>query len=310
MSRAHFLIVVVTYCSWTGSLAGQPDLELVDKAADAGATAQAHDTRAPEDRLYTFRLADATYREILEAFARQSGLELIGDPPEGRVSFDCGHEQMSFKLALNRLTPLLFNGMNPHGLRRMDNRLEVVHIHCGHHLLPQNWWYSTVEKFREANVPDTDLVFVVFRATHGLSPEMRTMAEYTPNWVRVTAMEGRGAITLLGTAKDVRRYVALTEMLDEDGDFVVRRFRFDDEHWVAALRRLKEALPNATQYPPDRLDRPSPEQGDAEVNEQHPHIDKAALWLDEPRGEVIVKCPQECSDMIDRMMSDLASPHP
>jgi len=58
------------------------------------------DNVAPEERTYRFGIKDGTYEQLVEGFARQTGLGVVGDAPrDGRVTF-VTTEELSFNDAL------------------------------------------------------------------------------------------------------------------------------------------------------------------------------------------------------------------
>jgi hypothetical protein len=283
----------------------QVDPPASEVTQEPAATGEEAHVLAPEDRTYTFRMVDVPCSEILEEFARRSGLELIETLPECRASFDCGQEAMSFDLALNRLRLLLLRTADC-DLVRKGNALEIVRAPVAGRFLA-NQPLLDVNLFKKLELGDERIAWVVYRALGHLSDEQVTMQKYMPAHVSVRRVEDRDMLLFLSVAKDLRRYLALAEMLggDDAKPSAVERFQLENVQPDAAVRELRRILGRVAVYKSILPNGPSRDGGDSPQAEEPPNSPAIRVWIDEPHQSLIVRCPRESmkdvSDALQRL---------
>jgi hypothetical protein len=239
-------------------------------------------------------MVDVPCCEIVEEFARQSGLELIGALPECRASFDCGQEEMSFDLALNRLQVVLL-GFGEHWLVRSEDALRIESAAWYHPRDASDWIFRSVDRFRESHLADDRIALVLYKTAGNVEAEEATIRKYMPPYVRAAGMEDRNALTFLGVAGDLRRYLTLAEMLggDDAEPFAVERFKLKNLQPDAAVGELRRMFGSVAVYKNVLSDRRPVDGGDSPQAEEPPDSPPIRVWIDEPHQSLIVRCPRE-----------------
>ena len=114
----------------------------------------------PEERTYGFSFRNATYEQLVEGFARQTGLGVIGEAPkDGKVNF-VTTERLTFEQALARVQMLLFNYKpnEPYWIERHDTHLVVTRVNDIVRRLRLDRMFRSVEDFRAAKLSDDELL--------------------------------------------------------------------------------------------------------------------------------------------------------
>ena len=118
----------------------------------------------PEDKTYRFGFLDATYSEMLEGFARQSGLGILGEAPKaGRVNLTV-LEPISFKEALSRIRMILFNSspLDPYWMDRRGSHLVVERLTDLHRGLPEEHMFRSLDALWKADLTDDEMELVIY----------------------------------------------------------------------------------------------------------------------------------------------------
>lgn len=186
------------------------DLDIVDGDSDV----------APEDRTYTFDIENGTYEQLIDTFARQTGLGVIGQPPRGTGVDLITTDELTFEEALRRVRMLLFNYKpnNPYWLVRHDTHFEVILVHDVLQILPEDRMFRSVEELHAAELPDEELVLVIYAPEVGSVSDLATIRDFMPDYVRITPLEGQNAVAIFALVGDVEKYLSLIDFFVEGGN--------------------------------------------------------------------------------------------
>ncbi len=172
----------------------------------------------PEEKTYWFSCKDCTYQQLVEGFARQTGLGVMGQTPkDGKVNF-VSTEALSFNEALSRVRMILFNykPLEPYWLDRRDTHLEVNKVNDLYRKIPVERMFRSVEEYRAADLPDDELAFVIYTPKEGSLADQNIVRDFLPDYMRVTPKDGTSAI-IFALASDINKYLDLVTRLVTDG---------------------------------------------------------------------------------------------
>ncbi len=200
----------------------------------------------PEARKYSFSIKDGTYEQLIEGFARQTGLGVIGDAPkDGKVTF-VSTEWLNFDQALGRVRMLLFRykPLEPYWIYRNKTNLEVTKVNDFYRDLPRIRMFRSVEEFREANLPSDELVLVVYTPKTGTVAELRQVRDWLPDYVRVTPLEDQNSVTIFALVSDIEKYLGLIDFMRGSRTDPRTLERIEIRHLAAneALNRLRQLM--------------------------------------------------------------------
>lgn len=201
-----------------------------DAAAQEPGAAQSDDTTSlnipptdelvpPEDRTYRFSIKDGTFEQLVEGFARQTGLGVLGDAPrDGKVTF-VTTEELTFKEALARVRMLLFNYKphEPYWIMREDMNLRVIRVTDLYRILPKNRMFQSVEQLQAANLEPDDLALVIFTPKTGSVASLKLVRDFMPDYVRVSPLEDQNRVTIFALKKDIDKYLDLINFFEGKG---------------------------------------------------------------------------------------------
>jgi hypothetical protein len=261
----------------------------------------------PEQRTYTFALHDATYAEVLDEFSRQSGLEIVGEPPEGRVTFDTCGERMGFELAFNRVCMVLFGHPRQLWLLRREGCLELRRTLERCHGLDIDGIFTTVAEFQAARLPNHEPAMVLYAPPEGDTVSGGEVAQYAPAYVRVMQFCDTRSITFFGVAGDVHRYIALAQMLGHNagGTWGARRMKLENVKPGAVVTALRKEFGETRLF--DAIQASSEESTGSPAATQ-PASPALLVWVNDPCPELIVRGPQERLEEVERMILALDRP--
>ncbi len=171
------------------------------------------DNIAPEERSYRFAIKDGTYEQLVEGFARQTGLGVVGDAPrDGRVTF-VTTEELSFNAALSRVRMLLFNYKphEPYWIERQEMNLRVIRVTDIYRILPRDRMFQSVEDLKAAGLPPDELALVIFTPKSGSVAGLKEVRDFMPDYVRVAPLEGQNRVTIFALKKDIDKYLGLID---------------------------------------------------------------------------------------------------
>jgi hypothetical protein len=251
-----------------------------------------------EERSYTFEMEDVTYAEILDEFARQSGLEIAGVPPTGKTSFNCCGEEMSFQLALNRLRLVLFNHPTRVWLRKGPGQLELGLVRNMCLRASLDHVFATLDAFRASPLADWELALVLYTPEEDASV-WPALGEFLPTHVRGSRYAETNSVTLFGVAQDLRRYLALAQMLAADPDTPreLERFQLARLDCEQAVKCIRAVVGRVWVYESIETEAPRDES------------DPTALATSQPGpADVLVWVHPACRTLVVRAMPDRLAP--
>jgi len=181
--------------------------------------APAEDNTPPEDRMYGFAIKNGTYAQLVEGFARQTGLGVIGNAPTGQVTF-VTNEKLTFDQALGRIRMILFNfkSHEPYWLYRTPTHLQITRVTDFYRILPLKRMYPSVEAFREAHLPDDEIALVVYTPKAGSVANLNQLRDWLPDYVRISALGDQNRLTIFGLVTDIDKYLDLIKLFPGEGD--------------------------------------------------------------------------------------------
>ncbi len=175
----------------------------------------------PEERKYVFSIKDGTYEQLLDAFARMTGLGVVGEAPkDGKVTF-VSSEELTFDEALARVQVLLFKYKphDPYWLFRRETHLEVMRVTDIYRVLPLERMYKSVEDFRAANLRDDELALLIYTVKSGTPADLTPVRDFMPDYVRVAPLPGASRITIFALVKHINKYLDLIPIIaQQQGD--------------------------------------------------------------------------------------------
>lgn len=200
----------------------------------------------PEARKYSFSIKDGTYEQLIEGFARQTGLGVIGDAPkDGKVTF-VSTEWLTFDQALGRLRMLLFRykPLEPYWIYRNATNLEVSKVNDIYRILPLNRWFRSVEELIAAHMPSDELVLVVYTPKSGSVADLRQVRDFLPDYVRVTPLEDQNSVTIFALVGDIMKYLETIDFIRGSRTDPRTLERIEIRHIMAndALNRLRQLM--------------------------------------------------------------------
>jgi len=167
-----------------------------------------------DQREYEFAIVNGTYAELIEAFARMSGLEVIGSAPDGTISFT-SKSKMDFKTALGRIQMLLFEHPQKFWIQLRDMErepyLDIARIAEGQRILEDHQIFATVQQYREKKLDDNDLALLQFTPEAGSIAEIEFLRDFMPDYVLISQKEGENALLVFGLVRDINKYLSLVE---------------------------------------------------------------------------------------------------
>jgi type II secretory pathway component GspD/PulD (secretin) len=189
------------------------DAQAEDNGEPDATQAAAYDTTvSPEDREYSFSIKNGTYAQLIDGFSRQTGLPVLGTPPDGEVSF-VSTQKMTFREALSKIRILLFKSSpyEPSWLRykKADGYLEVARIVDLYKELEPWQMFRSVEDFLAADLPDDELAFVVYNPASVTTAVLDQVNLMMPDYMRNTRIPDTNNITILALVRDINRYLEL-----------------------------------------------------------------------------------------------------
>lgn len=183
-------------------------------AEEPGATTKA------EDRKYKFSIKDASYEQLIEGIAHQTGLGVLGEAPkDGRVSF-VTDEELSFDDMMDRVRTLLFNykPLDPYTILRRPSGLEVIRVNDYPRNMPEDRMFRSVDLFRVAALPASELALVVYTPKSGSISDLKQVRDFMPDYFRVTPLERpENAVALYGRVTDIDKYLRLIDFFGTEG---------------------------------------------------------------------------------------------
>ncbi len=160
-------------------------------------------------REYNFSI-DGTYADLIEAFARMSGLGVLGEAPKGDIKF-VSDDTMDFKSALGRVQTLLFSHPEKYWLFFKDNQyLQIVRVTAGTRILDVDHVYPNLLKYQEANLDENELALLIYTPEEGSIGDLEPIRDFMPDYVRIAPLSTeQNAMTVFGLAKDINKYLEL-----------------------------------------------------------------------------------------------------
>lgn len=168
-----------------------------------------------EERMYSFiSIRNGTYEDVLEMFAMQSGLTIIGDVPRGPVTVVPSDRELTYVEALRRIRTLLFKfrPLEPWWALRDGENLEVMRFADVYRRLQDSDMYRSVEAFQAANLHDEDAAFLAYTPPYGSVSDLEMLRDFMPDYVRAApAGEETNTMGIFALVKDIRKYISLVE---------------------------------------------------------------------------------------------------
>ncbi|MEK7732104.1 MAG: hypothetical protein AAB363_09650, partial [Planctomycetota bacterium] len=169
----------------------------------------------PEARMYGFSIKDGTYEQLIEGFARQTGLGVIGDAPkDGKVTF-VSTETLTFDQALARVRMLLFRYKphEPYWIYRNATNLEVSKVNDIYRILDRNRMFRSLDDYRAANLSSDELALVVYTPKSGSIAALKQVRDWLPDYVRVTPLDEQNSVTIFALVSDIEKYLWLLDWI-------------------------------------------------------------------------------------------------
>jgi len=171
-----------------------------------------------EDRLYSFSIKGGTYEQLLAGLNRQTGLAILGEAPkDGKVTF-VTEEELTFDALLRRVREILFEykALEHYWLVQKPTHLEVINVNDYYRKLGPEQIYESVEAYRAAQLPDYEIVMVIYTPTGSISA-LNDIRHFVPDYVRIAPLDNRNAITIFALVKDIEKYLQLIEIFTPGG---------------------------------------------------------------------------------------------
>ncbi|MBI3834275.1 MAG: hypothetical protein HY287_08100 [Planctomycetes bacterium] len=200
----------------------------------------------PEKKTYSFSIKDGSYEQLVEGFARQTGMGVIGDiPKEGKVTF-VTTESLSFDAALARIRMLLFNYKphEPYWILREDTNLKVVRINDIYRVLPPDRMFRSVDAYKTAALGKDDLALVIYTPKSGSIADLRQVRDFLPDYVRIAPVENSNSVSIFALVSDIDKYLWLIDFFSNKEADPRTLVRIEVKHVAPseALTRLSQFM--------------------------------------------------------------------
>ncbi len=197
-------------------------------------------------RQYSFSIKEGTYVELIESFARMSGLGVIGEAPDGPVSF-VSDETMDFRAALGRVQMLLFNHVDKYWIFLRDNKyLQIARVTEITRIIPPERIYPTLAEYQAADLDENELALLLYTPEEGSIADLEPIRDFMPDYVRIAPLsDTENAMTVFGLVKDINKYLVLIEKFQIRGDDPRRLKIINIEHVLPteAVEALSQLVP-------------------------------------------------------------------
>ena len=197
-----------------------------------------------EERRYSISI-EGTYADLLDAVSRMSGLAILGDIPNGNVTY-VSTEEMDFDAAVSRLRKILFNHPENFYIRREGNALHVFRMTEATRLMPLDFIYTSIEDFLSASLDEMEVVLVLYSPGFP-AEELEGLRDFMPDYVRIAPYPGKNAVTILALTRDVHKYTELVQIFKGAGEDPRAKKFLPVRHMLpsAAMQMLYELVPSA-----------------------------------------------------------------
>ncbi|MCH8912921.1 MAG: hypothetical protein IIA33_05065, partial [Planctomycetes bacterium] len=219
--------------------------------------------RQPFDqRQYSFGLRNGSYIELVEMFARKTGLPVLGLPvklvgarPEDSLITYVSAELTDFRTTLHQINDLLFYEVLPplYLYYNADEfRLELDAFKELRFKLPPSRLFTSIEAVKlevaQGKLMPSDIVRVFF--TPETAADMRVFNEQVSNmfgeWVLMTIVEGTGVIDYTGRVDILERIqeymIIITERFKDEAELIILPVEYIEPS--EALEKLVDLVPN------------------------------------------------------------------
>lgn len=163
-----------------------------------------------EERRYSISV-DGTYQDLLKGFELQSGLAILGDVPNGTVTYTSPTD-MDYEAALSTLREILFSHPENFYIWRSGNSLQVFRITEAPRLMDLNRIYTNVEDFKEADLDQMEVVLVLYAPENIRVADLERIRDFMPDYVRIAPYKDTNALTIMALARDVTKYLQLVDI--------------------------------------------------------------------------------------------------
>ena len=167
------------------------------------------------DREYSFLIERATYAELLDEFARQAGIGMVGGAPEEGTVTLVTEEPLTFREALSRVRALLFvsDMHEPYTLLFRETHFAVHRLSGCLRMLLVDRMFASEQEFHAAALPPYELALVVLALDDTKIEDLRPLRDFMPDHVRISPMFNGRAVAVFGLARDISRYCQLVKKL-------------------------------------------------------------------------------------------------
>jgi len=260
----------------------------------------------PEDRTYRFSIKDGTFEQLVEGFARQTGLGVLGDAPrDGKVTF-VTTEELSFDEALARVRMLLFNYKphEPYWIEREDMNLRVIRVADIYRILPRDRMFQSVEQLRAAKLRDDELALVIFTPQSGSVAGLKLVRDFMPDYVRVTPLEDQNRVTIFALKKDIDKYLGLIDFFEGKGSDPRKMEKIFVKHLLAseAVVKLQELMDLSTEPGTARAARRPRGNRDAAASLDVLPEPEITIVPEDPQGYILVRAMPATIDEIKELL--------
>jgi len=191
-----------------------PKTDAVDHPVDDEINAAYEQMLKPaEERRYSISIDEGTYADLLDAFSRMSGLAILGDPPNGPVTY-ASTEEMDYKTALSEMRKILFNHPENFYIQREGNSWQVLRATEIPRVISPAQIYTSVQTFQDADLDEMEFVMVLYTPERGRVADLEPLRDFMPDYVRIAPYRDKNAVTVLALARDVRKYLDLVGIFE------------------------------------------------------------------------------------------------
>jgi len=268
----------------------------------------------PEERHYTFSIKDGSYDQLVEGFARQTGLGVLGDAPrDGKVTF-VTTEELTFREALSRVRMLLFNYKphEPYWLRYEGTNLRVIRVTDLYRELEPDRMFQSIEAMRAANLADDELALVVYTPKSGSVADLKQVRDFLPDYVRVAPLENQNGVTIFALVKDIEKYLWLIDFFTGGGSRDPRTLERLEVKYLLPSEAIEKLRQLMSLDPTGRTARAVPIRGrDVSPLDSIPEPDMTILPEDS-QGFILVRAMQDKIEEMKHLLAfiDVETPIP
>ena len=262
------------------------------------------------ERTYSFSIVDGEYAELVQQFARMTGLPVFGKAPSGeKISFYT-KEPLDYDTALGRIRMILYK--KQYFLAEMEDYLELVRFtEIPRELVPKEIYWS-IESFLNADLRDHDIAMLIYEHPGDVPIDLDSLRDFMPDYVRTARLGDTDRIQVYALVRDIKKHLQLAGIFSGMPTDARRHVIIPVEHISAseALEALREMVPgiNTSAQAPSKTRRTSSRQPEAVGGVGPDLASQVDIYADDDRQRLLVRGVESKIEEVREMLKFLDLP--